>query len=109
VNREKRDLSGFTGLRFGVRANGVFRFWLQVWDQNPASAEEGAEWWFASVRTSTEWATVEVPFSRLRSINPRTDGRLDLDKVTALVLVIDRGALDPGSEGSIWIDEVALF
>ena len=60
-------------------------------DANPASADEGTEWWFASVQTRPEWRRVAVPFARLRSINPKTDGRLDLDKVRALVFVLDKG------------------
>jgi hypothetical protein len=109
VNRAPRDLSGRAGLRFKVRADGVYRFWLQVWDANPASADDGAEWWFASVRTSGEWTDVQVPFRHLRSINPRTDGRLDLDKVKALVVNVDRGAEKPGTRGVIWIDDLALY
>ena len=50
-----------------------------------------------------------VPFASLRSINPRTDGRLDLDKVKALVFNLDRGAVKPGSSGTIWIDDLGLY
>jgi hypothetical protein len=109
VSRAPRDLSGRQGLTFGVRADRVLRFWVQVWDRNPASAEEGHEWWFASVRTATSWQRVTVPFARLRSINPRTDGRLDLDQVTALVFVLDRGAMKPGAAGTLWIDDLGLY
>ena len=50
-----------------------------------------------------------LPFARLRSINKNTDGRLDLDKVRALVFVLDKGAVKPGSAGTIWIDEVGVY
>jgi hypothetical protein len=109
VDREARDLRGRTGLVFRTRADGVYRMWVQVRDLNPASADEGTEWWFASVRTSTEWRAVAVPFAELRSINRTTDGRLDLDKVTALVFTLDQGAVKPGSSGSIWIDDLGLY
>ena len=109
VNRQRRDLTGRNGLTFKVRADGVFRLWVQVWDENPASAEDGSEWWFASVRTSPSWRQVTVPFHDLRSINPRSDGRLDLAKVTALVFILDRGAVAPGTAGSIWIDSLGLY
>jgi hypothetical protein len=52
---------------------------------------------------------VAIPFSRLRSINKKTDGRLDLDKVRQLVFVIDRGAEKPGTQGTIWIDDVGVY
>ena len=109
VDWTQRDLSGRTGLVFQVRGDGVYRIWIQVRDPNPASADEGTEWWFASVRTSTEWRRVAVPFARLRSVNPRTDGRLDLDKVRAIVFVLDRGAVQPGTQGTIWLDQVGVY
>jgi hypothetical protein len=109
VERRPRDLSGRRGLVFAIRADGVYRLWVQVRDANPASADGGTEWWFASVRTSSDWQRVALPFSRLRSINPRSDGRLDLDKVRELVLVIDPGADRPGTRGTIWIDELGVY
>ena len=109
VDWTHRDLSGRSGLVFSIRADGVYRIWVQVRDENPASADEGTEWWFASVRTSTEWQRVVLPFARLRSINPNTDGRLDLDKVRALVFVLDRGAVKPGTRGTIWLDDLGVY
>ena len=50
-----------------------------------------------------------LPFARLRSINPKTDGRLDLDKVRALVFVLDRGAVKPGTRGTIWLDDLGVY
>ncbi len=109
INRDPRDLTGRRGLVFSIRADGVYRIWVQVRDENPASADEGTEWWFASVRTAPEWKRVAIPFARLRSINPRTEGRLDLDKVRALVFVLDRGVDKPGTQGTIWIDDLGAY
>lgn len=109
VDWTHRDLTGHQGLVFKLRGDGEYRVWVQVRDENPASADDKTEWWFASVKTATDWRPVAVPFSRLRSINPKTDGRLDLDKVRSLVFVIDRGAVKPGTEGTIWIDELGLY
>jgi hypothetical protein len=109
INREHRDLTGKKGLAFRIRADGVYRIWVQVRDENPNSADEGTEWWFASVKTSPEWRQVALPFETLRSINPRTDGRLDLDAVRAIVFVIDKGAMKPGSRGTVWIDDVGVY
>jgi len=109
VNRDPRNLTGRRGLVFSIRGDGVYRIWVQVRDENPASADEGTEWWFASVRTAPEWKRVAIPFARLRSINPRTDGRLDLDKVRALVFVLDRGVDKPGTQGTIWIDDLGAY
>ena len=109
VDWTHRDLRGRRGLVFWIRADGVYRVWVQVRDENPASTDEGTEWWFASLKTSVEWRRVAVPFERLRSVNPRTDGRLDLDKVRALVFVLDRGAVKPGARGTIWVDDIGVY
>jgi hypothetical protein len=109
VDWTHRSLYGRRGLVFSIRADGVYRLWVQVRDENPASADEGTEWWFASLKTSGEWRRVTVPFERLRSINPKTDGRLDLDKVRALVFVLDQGAVKPGTGGTIWLDNLGVY
>jgi hypothetical protein len=108
VDWTHRDLSGRSGLVFSVRADGVYRMWVQVRDENPA-AEDGTEWWYQSVRTSTEWRRMAVPFARLRSTNARTDNRLDLDKVRAIVFMVDRGSVKPGTHGTIWLDDLGVY
>ena len=108
VDWTRRDLSGRSGLVFSVRADGVYRMWVQVRDENTA-AEDGTEWWFQSVRTSTEWRRIAVPFARLRSTNARTDNRLDLDKVRAMVFMVDRGSVKPGTHGTIWLDDLGVY
>jgi hypothetical protein len=109
VNRTARDLSGRTGLVFRVKGDGAYRAWVQVRDQNPASADDGLEWWMASVRTTTEWRTVVLPFARFRTINRKTDGRLDLDKVREIVLVLDFAAVKVGTKGTIWLADVGVY
>ena len=109
VSRQPRDLSGASGLVFSMRADGAYRVWVQVRDENPASADDGTEWWFASVRPGPEWRRVSVPFASLRSINPKTDGRLDLDKVRQLVFVLDGGSVKPGTRGTIWLDDLGVY
>jgi hypothetical protein len=109
VNRQRRDLSGRHGLVFAIKGDGEYRLWVQVRDANPISPDDGTESWFASVRTSKEWRRVAVPFDRLRSINRRSDGKLDLDKVQQLVFVLDLGAEKPGTQGTIWIDDVGVY
>ena len=109
MSREPRDLTGMRGLVFSIRGDREYRLWAQVRDENPASADEGTEWWFASVRTEPQWRRIAVPFARLRSLNPRTDGRLDLDKVRQLVFVIDQGSVKPGTAGTVLIDDLGLY
>jgi hypothetical protein len=109
VSRARLDLGGRQGLVFSVKGDGVYRLWVQVRDENPASADEGTEWWAASVRTSPGWRRVAVPFSALRSINPKTDGRLDTDQVRGLVFLLDEASVKPGTKGTVWLDEVGVY
>jgi hypothetical protein len=109
VDWTHRDLTGRRGLVFSIRGDGVYRITVQVRDENPASKDEGTEWWFASVKTQQRWRRVAVPFSRLRSINPKSDGRLDLDKVRAIVFVVDMFDARPGAKGTIWLDDLGLY
>jgi hypothetical protein len=109
VHQDARDLSARKGMTLAVRGDGEHRLWVQVRDLNPASRDEGLEYWFASVRTSAEWRRTALPFTRFRSINPRTDGRLDLDKARAIVFLIDKGAAAPGTKGTVWLDEVGFY
>jgi len=109
VNRQPRDLSAWSGLRFRIKADGEYRPWVQVRDVNPASSDEGLEWWLASVRTSAQWREVFLPFSRFRTINPKTDGRLDLSQSRAIVFVLDGAAVKAGSRGTIWIADLAVY
>jgi hypothetical protein len=104
-----RDLSGRTGLVLRIKGDGAYRAWVQVRDQNPASADGGLEWWMASVRTTTEWRTVVLPFARFRTINKNTDGRLDLDKVRELVFVLDFASVKVGTKGTIWLSDVGVY
>lgn len=109
VDRTRRDLSANRGISFWLKADGEYRVWFQVRDQNSASPDEGAEAWFSSIRTSPAWTLYNVPFASLRSINRASDGSLDPHKVTGLVFVIDHGAMPFGSKGKIWIDDLMAY
>lgn len=109
VSWTRRDLTGYHGLVFSLESDGVYRVWVQLRDANPASADDGVEWWFASVKSGPERRRVAVPFARLRSINPKTDGRLDLDKLRAVVFLVDKGSLKPGTRGRLRVADVAAY
>jgi hypothetical protein len=109
VNRQARDLSTYAGLRFWIKADGEYRLWVQVRDVNPRSTDEGLEWWLASARTSREWREVLLPFSRFRTINRQTDGRLDPAETRALVFVLDKATVKAGTRGTIWIAGPAVY
>ena len=110
VSVGRRDLSDGEGLVLSLRGDGVYRLVLQVRDWNLESEQgEGTEWWFASIKTSTEWRRVAVPFSRFRTTDPGTDGQLDLDQVESLVLLVDTGTVPSSTRGTIWFRDLDLY
>lgn len=109
VSRAARDWRGARGLSLAVRADGVYRFAVQVRDVNPRGSDGGFETWQTSVRTSTEWQRIALPFERFRSLDKHSDGRLDLDQVGTLVLVLDDLTLNPGTTGTIWFDDLGTY
>ena len=105
---ETRDLSGRDGLVFAVRSDVPYRFWVQVRDLHPTDPE-GADTWQASVRSSTEWRDVQVPFDSMRNVIDDADGTLDLGDTRASVFLVDTGAVEPDTTGSIWIDDLRAY
>ena len=93
-----------------MRADGEYRLWVQLRDPNPASADDGLEWWMASARTSHRVERGAAARSRrFRTLNPRSDGRLDPDETRAVVFVLDHATVKPGTQGRIWIADVGVY
>jgi hypothetical protein len=109
ISRRDLDVSGRTGLTFSVRSDQTYRLWVQVRDDNPNALREGTEWWSDSIRTSSEWHQVTVPFATMRSHDPDSDGQLDLDLIRALTFALDSGAVTPGTAGTIWLDDLGVY
>ena len=63
----------------------------------------------ASVRTAPEWSEILVPFARLRTLNPKTDGHVDPKETRAIVFVLDPATVKPGTQGTIWISDVGVY
>jgi hypothetical protein len=103
-----RDLTGHEGLVFSVRSDVPYRFWVQVRDLNPAEPE-GADTWQGSVRSSSEWQDVTVPFARLRNVIDDPRGTIELGDTQAIVFLVDTGAVSPGTAGTIWIDNLRVY
>lgn len=109
VNTAPGDLSTYEGIVLSLRADGVYRLALVLRDPNPRAPQD-TEWWSAPLKTASEWRQVAVPFSELRSRHPRvTDGRLDLEDLEAVLLIIDTASMPPGAAGTLWIDDVGLY
>ena len=108
ADRAPRDLASFTAIRFRLTADGVYRVSFQLRDENPQASDEGTEWWAASFKTGERPKEVVIPFARLRSISPVSDGRLDLERIRGVFFVLDAGNTRPGAAGSIRIEDLRL-
>ena len=102
------DWTGGEGLVVSVKANGVYRVWLQVRDRNPESQDD-TEWWMASIKTSAQWQRVAIPFNRFRTLESRTDGQLDLNEVEGVLFIVDADSVQPGTTGTIWFDNLDVY
>ena len=109
VDRTHRDLSGDSGLLFDIKADGVYRVRVGLWEQRPGQAGGEPDWWLSTVRTSTAWRRVALPFERLHPAANNVDGTLDLRRVVGLVFHIDPATDEFASEGKIWFDGLGAF
>jgi hypothetical protein len=98
-----RDLSGGQALVFSVRADRTFRFDVQVRVAS-AAVPEGVRIWRQSVRAGTSWRRVAVPLATLKTYDRRGGGP-DLSQVRGVYFHIDEAHLDPGSSGTLWLDD----
>ena len=105
-----RDLTGRAGLVFSIRGDGAYRIWVQVRDANPASADEGTEWWFASRARPRPSGGAWPSRSRAcaRSTRRRTAGSTST-RCARWCFVLDKGSVKPGTAGTIWIDDLGIY
>ena len=109
VDRSRRDLSGRRGLVFDVRADGEYRIWVALWEERPGRPGGEPDWWQTSIRTSTEWRRVAVPFERLHPAAANVDGRLDLERVAGLVFYVDPATGEPVREGNVRFERLGVY
>jgi hypothetical protein len=109
VSRENRDWAGKSGLVFAIRGDSEYRLHVQIRDENAYARDDGSETWFASAKSANAWQRVVIPFTFFRSTDPKTDGRLDLDRIRLVAFVVDKGADKIGTQGTIWLDEIGVY
>ena len=109
VDRARRDLSHDSGLVFDIRADGVYRIWVGLWEERPGHPGGEPDWWQSSVRTTTEWQRLAIPFERLHPADTNVDEVLDLRRIVGLVFYIDPRTDEPGTEGSVWLDGLGAY
>jgi len=51
---------------------------------------------------------VQIPFARFRTLNRRSDGRLDPGQTRALVFVLDGASVKADTRGTNWTADVGV-
>jgi TolB-like protein len=111
-NRLKRDLTGYSGIRFYLKADRDLAVWFQVSDSQEGSAHE--ENWFHIIRVTEYWKEARIPFNSL-SIHKGlakklgTNQILQLNNVEKIDWAISEGMFERGKGATIWLDEVTLY
>ena len=109
VDRARRDLSGDSGLLFDIKADGVYRIRVGLWEERPGQAGDEPDWWLSTVRTSTGWRRHAIPFDRLHPARNNVDRTLDLRRVVGLVFHIDPATEEFVPEGQVWFDRLGTY
>jgi len=111
-NRLKRDLSNYSGIQFFMKADRNLTVTFQLGDSEEDSPEE--EIWYRSVSIGKDWKEVRIPFNTLslhkrRALKFDTNQILQLHHVERIDWVVHEHAVPRGTEGTIWLDEVAFY
>jgi len=111
-NRLKRDLTGYSGIRFYLKADRDLAVWFQVSDSQKGSADE--ENWFHIIRVTEYWKEARIPFNSLsihkgRAQKSGTNQILQLNNVEKIDWAISEGMFERGKGATIWLDEVTFY
>jgi TolB-like protein len=111
-NRLKRDLSGYTGIRFYLKADRDLDVWFQISDSQEGLVHE--ENWFHIVSVTENWQEARIPFNSLSIQKSRaqrlgTNQILQLNKVEKIDWAIGEGMFGRGKGATIWLDEVTFY
>ena len=107
VDRARRDLSRSAGLVLDVRADGVYRVWIGLWEERDGEPGGEPDWWQTSIRTSTAWRRHAIPFERLHPADGNVGRVLDRRRLVGLVLYIDPRTDD--AEGSVRFERLGVY
>jgi TolB-like protein len=111
-NRLKRDLSNYSGIQFFMKADRNLTVTFQLGDSEEDSPEE--ENWYRNVSVSKGWKEFRIPFRTLsvakrRAIKFDTNQILQLNYIERIDWVVTEHFVPRGTEGTVWLDEVAFY
>jgi hypothetical protein len=113
TNLRSRDWSLYSGIEFYAKSDHdvVINFFLQ--DENRDTREK-TDMWFTQKPITTTWQKSRIGFDELTlSRRPEHqrggDGVLSLDLIQSFGFSIAPWFNEPGSKGTIWMDEIRLY
>jgi len=112
VNRLKRDLSGYTGIEFHIRATKDLNIVFGLADSETGAS--GEERWIRILSVTTEWEKMRIPFNSLslsknRALRQGTNQILELNNIEAIHWVAHGRIVPIGTEGTIYLDEISFY
>ena len=112
VNRLKRDLSGYTGIEFHIRATKDLNIVFGLADSE--TGDRGEERWIRILSVTTEWEKMRIPFNSLslaknRALRQGTNQVLELNNIAAVYWVAHGRNVPIGTEGTIYLDEISFY
>lgn len=112
TNLLKRDLSNYSGIRFFMKADRNLTVSFQLGDSEEDSPQD--EIWFRNVYIDKDWKEIRIPFSTLsvakrRALKFGTNQILQVNYIERIDWVVHEYVVPRGTEGTIWLDEVAFY
>lgn len=111
-NQLKRDLSRYSGVKFFMKASRDLTIMFVLNDiQKDTNQEES---WFGNISVTQDWKEMQIPFNSLiirkgKAKRLGTDQILDLRNIERMNWVVHEMSVPPGTEGTIWLDEVSFY
>jgi TolB-like protein len=106
-----RDLAGFTGIKFFIKAKDELSVRLLI----IVLGEKGEQkTWYTTINITRDWKEFRIPFKALRegqsSKKEKTTGQaMELRAVKGIYWLVNELTLPHGTEGIIWLDEVSFY
>jgi hypothetical protein len=97
------EIGAYTGVKLTGRANRPMRLSLQL----RTSAEQASGRWRRSVYLDETSRTVIVPFSEFKAAQPTLPAAPPLGSIGSLIFVLDTMNTALGTNGELWLDDVA--
>jgi TolB-like protein len=112
INRLKRDLANYSGIKFYMKADRDLTVLFQVTDSQEGSDHE--ENWFRNIVVTKDWKENRIPFNSL-SIQKRlaqergTNEILQLNYIERISWLVHERSFPRGEEAKIWLDQVTFY